>query len=120
MRFEQDEAAAVRKGNLDDYSSFKSRVLLTTAGLVVGGGVVASATKGVNVAYPFATGGAIGILYQWLLQKGVDLVKPQPEAAQQYGKVGSTPPEVLLALCSLLTLRGSFLFVFIGNSCLLF
>lgn len=82
MRFsnkgsEQDEAATVRKGSLDDYSSFKSRVLLTTVGLVVGGGVVTSATKGFDVAFPYTTGGVIGILYQWLLQKGVDMVKPQ-------------------------------------------
>jgi hypothetical protein len=75
--------------SLADYSALKTRLLLTTALLTLGGSGVAAIASGVDAAVPFAIGGMAGLLYQLLLQLGADAAvataasKPDAVAAQQ-------------------------------------
>jgi len=57
---------------MEDYGDLKSRLLLTTALLTVGGSGVAAIASGMDAAVPFALGGVLGLLYQLLLQFGAD------------------------------------------------
>ena len=54
------------------YSLFKERLLQTNLSLVGIGTSLAWAIGGEDIAVNFACGGMGGLLYQWLLQKGVD------------------------------------------------
>lgn len=54
------------------YSLFKERLLQTNLSLVGIGTSLAWAFAGEDCAINFAYGGVGGLLYQWLLQKGVD------------------------------------------------
>lgn len=82
------------------YQGFKMQLLLTTAGLVVGGGAFAAIVGGKEVAVPYAFGGSIGLLYQWLLQKGVDSVKVKPEMVKPSDSLSALADEVCLATYS--------------------
>jgi hypothetical protein len=81
--------------SLADYSALKTRLLLTTALLTLGGSGVAAIASGVDAAVPFAIGGMAGLLYQLLLQLGADAAvasaasKPDAPAAQQGMGAGS-------------------------------
>jgi hypothetical protein len=85
----QEQAAVLQAMSLADYSALKSRLLLTTALLTLGGSGVAAIASGVDAAVPFAIGGMAGLLYQLLLQLGADAAvgtagtKPEAAAAQQ-------------------------------------
>lgn len=68
----QEQSAALQALSMSDYSSLKSRLLLTTALLTLGGSGVAVLASGVDAAVPFALGGMAGLLYQLLLQVGAD------------------------------------------------
>lgn len=54
------------------YSLFKERLLQANLSLVSIGTGLAWTFFGDDIAINFAAGGASGLLYQWLLQKGVD------------------------------------------------
>lgn len=81
---------------MEKYQGFKMQLLLTTAGLVVGGGAFAAIVGGKEVAVPYALGGSIGLLYQWLLQKGVDSVKVPPEMSKPSDSLSALADEVIL------------------------
>ncbi|KAF8059173.1 hypothetical protein HT031_005345 [Scenedesmus sp. PABB004] len=68
----KEQAAALQALSLSDYGELKSRLLLTTALLTLGGSGVAALASGVHAALPFALGGVAGLLYQLLLQVGAD------------------------------------------------
>eukprot|EP00882_Tetradesmus_deserticola_P003891 GHRQ01004115.1.p1 GENE.GHRQ01004115.1~~GHRQ01004115.1.p1 ORF type:complete len:298 (+),score=112.83 GHRQ01004115.1:1388-2281(+) len=68
----KEQAALVQAMGLADYSALKSRLLGTTALLTLGGSGVAAVASGMDAAVPFALGGMAGLLYQLLLQLGVD------------------------------------------------
>jgi hypothetical protein len=77
--------------SLADYSALKSRLLLTTALLTLGGSGVAALASGIDAAVPFAIGGMAGLLYQLLLQLGADaavatVASKSDAAAAQQGK----------------------------------
>jgi hypothetical protein len=69
---QQEQAAVLQAMSLADYSALKSRLLITTALLTLGGSGVAAVASGVEAAVPFAIGGMAGLLYQVLLQLGAD------------------------------------------------
>lgn len=54
------------------YSLFKARLLQVNTALVSFGAGLTWLLGGADVASDFAAGGAAGLAYQWLLQKGVD------------------------------------------------
>ncbi|GMH40084.1 hypothetical protein BSKO_07988 [Bryopsis sp. KO-2023] len=89
------EAVAMRQASMNDYNEFKAKLLLTTAGLVAGGGALAAIVGGPDAALPFAFGGSCGFMYQWLLQKGVDSVKVPPGLAASSGSLGELADEVM-------------------------
>lgn len=68
----KEDAAALRAMHLSEYDDVKSRMLLTSLALTVGGSGAAGLMVGMDAAVPFALGGAAGLCYQWLLQLGVD------------------------------------------------
>lgn len=65
-----------------DYGQLKERLLISTAVLVCAGSGIALSTGGWDAACPFAVGGTIGIMYQWMLQKGVDAIPAPFQPAQ--------------------------------------
>jgi hypothetical protein len=96
----QEQAAVLQAMSLADYSALKTRLLLTTALLTLGGSGVAAIASGVDAAVPFAIGGMAGLLYQLLLQLGADAAvataatKPDAAAAQQGRGAGSSSAAV--------------------------
>uniref|UniRef100_A0A383VRU7 DUF7755 domain-containing protein n=1 Tax=Tetradesmus obliquus TaxID=3088 RepID=A0A383VRU7_TETOB len=68
----KEQAAVLQAMSLADYSALKSRLLITTSLLTLGGSGVAAVASGVEAAVPFAIGGMAGLLYQLLLQLGAD------------------------------------------------
>eukprot|EP00879_Flechtneria_rotunda_P005442 GHRR01005735.1.p1 GENE.GHRR01005735.1~~GHRR01005735.1.p1 ORF type:complete len:405 (+),score=150.85 GHRR01005735.1:874-2088(+) len=77
----KEQAAALRAISLADYGGLKARLLLITSLLTVGGSGVAAAAAGTDAAVPFAIGGMAGLVYQLLLQLGVDAAVSNVSAA---------------------------------------
>jgi len=75
------EAAALRDGGMEAYASTKRKLLAATFALTAGGSGVAGLIGGPGAALPFAIGGAAGLLYQLLLQVGVDVSLDRARAA---------------------------------------
>jgi hypothetical protein len=70
----QEQAAALHSMGMMDYFELKGRLLLTTGALVATGSVISFSAGGVAAAGPFAAGGLAGLMYQYLLQQGVDAI----------------------------------------------
>lgn len=68
--------------DLAEYDDLKSRVLYTNLALAAGGAGVAGLAGGLDAAIPFAVGGAAGVVYQWLLQLGVDTAMGKAQQGQ--------------------------------------
>ncbi|KAG1655963.1 hypothetical protein FOA52_005218 [Chlamydomonas sp. UWO 241] len=77
------EAQALRLGGMQAYASTKQRLLLATAALTACGSGVAIVIGGPSAALPFALGGAAGLVYQLLLQIGVDASLDKAAAAER-------------------------------------
>ncbi|KAK9828601.1 hypothetical protein WJX72_000987 [[Myrmecia] bisecta] len=73
----KEQAAALHRMGMLDYSELKSRLNIATSALVVIGTGVAYTVGDWEVALPFAMGGMGGLFYQWSLQQGVDAI-PAP------------------------------------------
>jgi len=90
----KEQAAALRDMSLSEYSSMKQRLLMTTLLLTISGSGVAALAAGLDAAAPFALGGLVGVVYQWMLQQGVDslvartAVSKAGESAMRSGAVG--------------------------------
>lgn len=69
------EIAAVRAADIAQYELLKRRLLFVTAALVVAGSGMAFLISGEDSAIRFGLGGASGLVYLMLLQKGVDTLK---------------------------------------------
>ncbi len=54
------------------YDELKGRLLLATASLVAMGTGLSYLLAGLPLAVPFAAGGGLGVVYQIMLQQGVD------------------------------------------------
>lgn len=72
----KEQAATLRRMGLNEYVELKQRLLLLTAALTVGGSSVAALASGMEAAVPFALGGLAGLVYQYLLQLGVEAALP--------------------------------------------
>ncbi|KAG2429658.1 hypothetical protein HYH02_013996 [Chlamydomonas schloesseri] len=70
----KDQAAALWSLNMNDYTDLKKRLAATTALLVASGASLAALTGGTAAALPYAAGGVVGLMYQWMLMRGVDHV----------------------------------------------
>ncbi|KAG2429619.1 hypothetical protein HXX76_010851 [Chlamydomonas incerta] len=70
----KDQAAALWSFNMNDYTDLKKRLAATTALLVASGASLAALTGGTAAALPYAAGGVVGLVYQWMLMRGVDHV----------------------------------------------
>jgi hypothetical protein len=70
----QEQAAALYRLNMEQYTSLKGQLLAATAVLVGLGSALAYAAGGRDLALPFALGGASGMLYQYMLQAAADSV----------------------------------------------
>lgn len=68
----KEQAAVMRNAGMSEYETLKSAILTRTAVLTLLGTGVFALTSGLDAAIPFATGGVVGVLYQWLLQQYVD------------------------------------------------
>ncbi|KAF6257027.1 hypothetical protein COO60DRAFT_1526268 [Scenedesmus sp. NREL 46B-D3] len=84
----KEQAAVLQAMSLADYSALKSRLLVTTALLTLGGSGIATLASGVDAAVPFAVGGAAGFLYQLLLQLGADAAHGRGAAVAADGQQG--------------------------------
>ncbi|GLC44248.1 hypothetical protein PLESTB_000756800 [Pleodorina starrii] len=106
----KEQATALWSFNMSDYSDLKRRVAATTALLVASGASLAALTGGTAAALPYTAGGIVGLVYQWLLMRGVDHVmeaasgqhhhhhhhqahnqQPQQQQQQQQALTGSAP-----------------------------
>lgn len=70
----QEQAAAQYARSMSDYDALKSQLTATNAALVVAGTALATIAGDWDTATPFAIGGAVGLLYQVLLQSSVDSI----------------------------------------------
>ncbi|GFR45469.1 hypothetical protein Agub_g6868, partial [Astrephomene gubernaculifera] len=77
----QDQASALRSLGLAHYSALKRRLAAATALLVATGGCLAALTGGAAAAMPYTAGGVVGLVYQWLLMRGVDHVMEAASAS---------------------------------------
>lgn len=68
----QEQAAALRSLGMAQYDELKGRLLLATSSLVAAGTGVAYLLAGLPLAVPFVVGGGLGVVYQIMLQQGVD------------------------------------------------
>lgn len=69
------EIAAVRAADMAQYELLKRRLLFVTAMLVIAGSGMAFLLSGEDSAIRFGLGGASGMIYLMLLQKGVDTLQ---------------------------------------------
>ncbi|KAG2488505.1 hypothetical protein HYH03_013008 [Edaphochlamys debaryana] len=81
----KEQAAALWSINMNDYDDLKRRIAATTTLLVASGASLAALTGGTAAALPYTAGGVVGLVYQWLLMRGVDSVV---EAASGSGPNG--------------------------------
>ncbi|PRW45591.1 lipase PLAT LH2 family [Chlorella sorokiniana] len=70
----KEQAAALYRLNMEQYTSLKGQLLAATAVLVGLGSALAYAAGGRDLALPFALGGVSGMLYQYMLQAAADSV----------------------------------------------
>lgn len=87
------ELAAIRAADHMQYEALKKRLLFFTAGLVLAGSGIALLTIGEDSAVRFGLGGATGLFYLMLLQRGVDDL---PGASVQEGTLPSAGPLKML------------------------
>lgn len=79
----QEQAAALRSLGMAQYDELKGRLLLATASLVAMGTGLSYLLAGLALAVPFAAGGGLGVVYQIMLQQGVDALPLDGLDAQQ-------------------------------------
>jgi len=80
----KSEAAILRAINTNDYQKLKQQILVNTALITAGGGALAGLVAGFeDGTIPFALGGMTGLVYQWLLQQGVDGIGAQTTLESQ-------------------------------------
>ncbi|GAX81864.1 hypothetical protein CEUSTIGMA_g9292.t1 [Chlamydomonas eustigma] len=71
------QSDSIRQASMTSYELLKQRLIVTTLIITGAGGVVSGILfGGAEAALFYTSGGAISILYQWLLQQGVDAAVP--------------------------------------------
>lgn len=90
----KEQAAVLRNAGMSEYETFKNALLTRTAVFTAIGTTVAAIAAGLDAAVPFATGGTVGILYQWLLQLYVDSIVPSTAMQTQQKDKSSTGKQV--------------------------
>ncbi|KXZ42823.1 hypothetical protein GPECTOR_116g355 [Gonium pectorale] len=70
----KEQASALWSINMSDYADLKRRLAATTTLLVASGASLAALTGGTAAALPYTAGGVVGLVYQWMLMRGVDHV----------------------------------------------
>jgi hypothetical protein len=112
--------AAARAASLAAYAALKRRLLGVTAALAAPGAAAAASLGGAHAAVPFAAGAAAGLLYLFLLEKGVDAL-PGPDddappstadgaaapSSSSSPALGGTGAGARLALVALLAVAGA-------------
>ncbi|GLI69695.1 hypothetical protein VaNZ11_014384, partial [Volvox africanus] len=83
MILSKEQATALWSLNMSDYSELKRRVAATTALLVASGASLAALMGGTVVALPYAAGGVVGLIYQWMLMREVDHVMEAANGQQK-------------------------------------
>ncbi|MEW5299011.1 MAG: hypothetical protein WDW36_002068 [Sanguina aurantia] len=101
----KETAETMRLHSVQVYENNKIRVLGVTAALTLAGTTFAACSGGAAAALPFAIGGGTGVLYQWLLQQGVDSMlsfrdtrpepMPKPSKTVQHPLAQRTAAETL-------------------------
>jgi hypothetical protein len=69
---EQEQASVLRAMNLSEYDDLKQRMIVNAGVLTMAGTVAIAVAAGLDAAGSFALGGLVGIIYQLMLQQGVD------------------------------------------------
>ncbi|GIM15970.1 hypothetical protein Vretimale_18642 [Volvox reticuliferus] len=83
MILTKEQAMALWSLNMSDYSDLKRRIAATTALLVASGASLAALMGGTVVALPYAAGGVVGLIYQWMLMREVDHVMEAANGQQK-------------------------------------
>ncbi|KAK9844120.1 hypothetical protein WJX81_005003 [Elliptochloris bilobata] len=84
----REQAALLHELGMIDYMSLKDRLLAATTALVIAGTCLAYSVGDWEAAAPFLAGGCGGLLYQFSLQAGVDLVPSPHEMVLPPGPLG--------------------------------
>lgn len=100
----KEQAATLRALGLEEYSALKGRLLATTAGLVGLGSGAMYLAAGLPLCLPFGGGGLLGLLYQWMLQQGVDAMPVDAGVDDEAGQYGNPLSNPLVRLASVLGL----------------